>query len=188
MARLFQYVGAKAIADLQVNKPAGILVCSPADVIRWRDMSDQEVCGPNEYVATFTVDEKNRLRIAHRRSEHVACSGRSPVLSAGEIAFTIVKDVVEVTWVTNQSTGYCPEPKSWPAVKFALLNAGIDPPDEFTWNFDFRRCEQCQTINVVKANLFECEVCGSELSQEWNFQDKSGCDLGKHDGGSNCYP
>ena len=39
---------------------------------------------------------------------------------AGEITFTVRPGSISVTWVTNQSTGYCPEPASWPAVETAL--------------------------------------------------------------------
>jgi hypothetical protein len=59
---------------------------------------------------TFVVDEHGSLLIADRRSEHVACACGRPVLSAGEM-FVRGGEVVEVS---NQSTGYCPEPESWP--------------------------------------------------------------------------
>jgi hypothetical protein len=42
------------------------------------------------------------------------------VLSAGEITFSRKGKSLVVSDVTNQSTGYCPEPKSWKAVKASL--------------------------------------------------------------------
>ena len=57
---------------------------------------------------TFVVDLEGVLRLAPRRSEHVACAGGRPVLSAGEVSFERGPDGWEVTSATNQSTGYCP--------------------------------------------------------------------------------
>jgi hypothetical protein len=121
-------------------------------------------------IATFVVDASGELRIADRHSEHVACAGGQPVLSAGEITFEITADSVRVVGVSNQSTGYCPEPVSWPAVEWALQRAGLEAPTRFTLVCVFRRCLRCDTINLVKEGVFECCVCGTELSREYNLQ------------------
>ncbi len=67
------------------------------------------------------------------------------------------------------STGYCPEPESWPAVAAALDKAGIRHPNKFTRAFLFRRCENCKQTNIVKEDNFTCAVCGTELNKEWNL-------------------
>src|SRR5207245_3026844 len=119
--------------------------------------------------ATFIIDETGGLLIADRRSEHVACAGGRPVRSAGEMTFTVKTSGVSVAWVTNQSTGYCPEPDSWPAVEAALARAGIAAPDGFSQEFVFRRCPRCGSINIIKSGVFDCGVCSTPLPEEWNL-------------------
>jgi len=126
--------------------------------------------GTRRMIATFVVDESGCLRVADRRSEHVACSGGSPVLAAGEVTFGLLGNSVEAQEVSNQSTGYCPEPESWKAVAEALAQAGIQGPACYTTEFIFRLCEQCGQINLVKEQLFECAVCNSILPAAWNFK------------------
>jgi hypothetical protein len=77
---------------------------------------------------TFVVDEQGSLLVADRRSEHVACSGGRPVLSAGEMFFSVSDVGIEVVGVSNQSTGFCPEPESWPAIAAALDRIDIPQP------------------------------------------------------------
>lgn len=120
-------------------------------------------------MATFIIDESGWLRIAERRSEHVACAGGKPVRSAGEMTFTVGQVSVSVSCVTNQSTGYCPEPASWPAVAEALARAGIAAPEGFSQEFAFRHCPRCGSINIIKEGVFECGVCSSQLPKEWNL-------------------
>ncbi len=74
----------------------------------------------------------------------------------------------EVIEVSNQSTGFCPEPKSWASVAQALDEISLKHPGEFTLSFTFRRCVQCNLLNVVKENLFNCAECNAELPQNWN--------------------
>jgi hypothetical protein len=169
MRSLYWYVGPKKIAERSLSAPVGTRVESPEDVRRWMRQTGQGVDAAGNVVATFVVDEPGWLRIADRRSEHVACAGGRPVRSAGEMTFTIRGRDVRVTWVTNQSTGYCPEPDSWPAVAAALVRAGIAAPDGFRREFVFRRCPRCSSINVIKEGIFECGVCSSPLPQEWNL-------------------
>ena len=104
------------------------------------------------------------LRVADRRSEHVACAGGEPVLAAGEMTLRMSHAGVEAEEVSNQSTGYCPEPSSWPAVEQALSTAGIKGPDGYTRRFVFRRCGECDQINLIKDGIYECDVCGAPLS------------------------
>ena len=119
---------------------------------------------------TFVVDAEGTLRVADRRSEHVACAGGGDVLAPGEL--TAVRDgaTVRVTDISNQSTGYCPEPASWTAVARALDDAGIAHPGGFTCEVTFRRCPKCGERNLVKDDWFECALCSEELPRAWNFQ------------------
>ncbi len=119
--------------------------------------------------ATFVVDDQCMLLVADRRSEHVACAGGRPVLSAGEMFFRLANSGVEVVEVTNQSTGFCPEPESWPAAAFALERADLPHPAGFTQAFVFRRCPVCKERNVVKDGWFFCSLCGTDLPADWNF-------------------
>src|SRR5207248_2652277 len=104
-----------------------------------------------------------------RRSEHVACAGGEPVLSAGEVTFSISSDV-RVVNVTNQSTGYCPQPASWPAVASALAKAGLDAPAGFDPAYEFRRCICCNGLSIIKDAVFECPECGAALPLMYNAQ------------------
>ena len=92
-----------------------------------------------------------------------------PVLSAGEIAFERGPGGPEVTSATNQSTGYCPEPSSWPTVAAALDRIGVPHPGRFTNEFTFRRCPGCGERNLVRDGDFTCAICDAELPAAWNF-------------------
>ncbi|MBF0289995.1 MAG: hypothetical protein HQM14_19435, partial [SAR324 cluster bacterium] len=63
------------------------------------------------------ISLNQELLLAPQRSEHVACAAGRDVLSAGQMAFD--PETVSLEEVTNQSTGYCPEPESWDAVAMA---------------------------------------------------------------------
>ncbi|MET7333921.1 hypothetical protein [Nonomuraea sp. NPDC005650] len=118
---------------------------------------------------TFVVDLEGDLRLAPRRSEHVACAGGEPVLSAGEILFAEGPTGWAVEEASNQSTGYCPEGGSWPAVGAALDRAGVPHPGRFTVEIVFRRCPRCGERNVVRDDHFFCAICEGELPERWNF-------------------
>jgi hypothetical protein len=118
---------------------------------------------------TFVVSTDGVLCVANRRSEHVACAGGAEVLAAGELVAVADAHGVRVIEVSNQSTGYCPEPESWPAVERALDAAGIAHPGRFTYEATFRRCTGCGERNLVKEGWFVCAVCGAELPLVWNI-------------------
>jgi hypothetical protein len=167
--QLHRYVGPKRIADRIRSGPAGTPIRSPDDVRAWvRDTAQELSAGC--VIATFVIDAPAILLVADRRSEHVVCAGGQPVLSAGEITFHIGR-AVEVTGVSNQSTGYCPEPESWPAVAEALSRAGLVAPDRFSLACVFRRCIRRDNLNLVKDGVFECGICGSELPAAYNVQE-----------------
>ena len=92
-------------------------------------------------------------------------------MSAGEMFLGRSGTVWRVAEVSNQSTGFCPEPESWPAVAVALDRAGIAHLGGFTLAVAFRRCPSCGERNVVKDGWFACGVCGADLPADWNFGD-----------------
>lgn len=169
MLRRYRYVGPANILAKSLGRPRGLEVTSPADVKRWANETGQVPAKDQTLAVTFVIDEIGRLLIADRRSEHVACAGGGDVLSAGEIYFGFDGGRVRVEEVTNQSTGYCPEPESWPAVAAALERAEIAHPSEFTTAYVFRRCDACGQRSIVKDSWFQCDVCGASLPRHWNF-------------------
>ncbi|WP_238009797.1 hypothetical protein KZZ52_09025 [Dactylosporangium sp. AC04546] len=150
----YAYVGPPELRSRPA--PTGVPVASPADFAAW--LAAQTAADLAEPF-TFVVMPDGALRLAPRRSEHVACAGGSDVLSAGEIAFT----GGAVREVTNQSTGYCPAASSWPAVAAALSRAGLSYPPGFTSALTYRHCPACAALNVVRDEDYTCAVCGSAL-------------------------
>ena len=164
----YRYVGPSEISDRANPTSPRLGVSFPRNVRAWYQAAEDAAPLPAQVTATFVIDVEGKLWIADRRSEHVACARRQPVFSAGEMTFDISSDRVEATWITNQSTGYCPEPESWPVVAHALDNVGIGHNHQFDACYHFRRCN-CGQINLVKDEEFVCCVCESDLSREWNF-------------------
>lgn len=157
--RRYAYVGPSAIRDANKNAALGIAIASPDDL---RPHATGEPL-------TFVVDAVGTLRVATRRSEHVACAGGGEVLSAGELTAVVDRNAPRVVEVSNLSTGYCPEPESWHAVAGALDRAGVEHPGRFTFEAIFRRCEACGERNVVKDDWFHCAICDAALPERWNF-------------------
>ncbi|APR85595.1 Hypothetical protein A7982_10944 [Minicystis rosea] len=163
-ARIYQYIGPTALKAAAEDPIARLEPRSPVDVIAW--LGARKV---SQATFTFIVDVSGALWISDRGTEHVACARGKPVLAAGEITLRHAGDAVSVASITNQSTGYCPEPECWVAVSSALSRAGLTAPDGFTHAFSFRRCPSCGTTNLLKAEAPECGVCGEELPAAWNF-------------------
>ncbi|WP_446038437.1 hypothetical protein [Streptomyces sp. SID1121] len=173
---VYEYVGPVAIRAASVRPGGeGAEIRSPRDFASWVAARAGELAEP----FTFVVDEAGVLRLAPRRSEHVACAGGGAVLSAGEMAFARENDRWVVGEVSNQSTGYCPDGSSWPSVAAALEGAGLEHPPGFTHEVVFRRClgggadPQCREVNMVKEGDFFCVFCGGELPAEWNVGARS---------------
>jgi hypothetical protein len=169
MSRLYRYVGPTEIKARVSGRGAGTRISSPEDLLEWARATSRPSPPDGLVAATFTIDAMGDLLIADRRSEHVACAGGGPVLSAGEVFFLVESERVAVLEVNNLSTGYCPEPASWAAVAAALHRAGIAHPDGFTTEIVFRRCSHCGERNVVRDAWFVCGVCGADLPRDWNF-------------------
>ncbi|GKQ39326.1 hypothetical protein [Streptomyces sp. A012304] len=160
--RLYRYVGPEELRRAVVPGTGGTVIRRAADLDAWA--AEQ---GAKE-TYTFVVAPDGLLRLAPRRSEHVACAGGGAVLAAGEIGFLRTPDGRQVDEVSNQSTGYCPDPDCWPAVAAALERAGIGHPGGFTHALLFRRCPRCRENNVVREGVFVCVFCDGDLPRSWN--------------------
>jgi hypothetical protein len=171
--RQYSYVGPHAVRQLLQQPSQRTCVRHSDDILDWIKATKPSVQPDKTIVATFIIDTSQALWIADRHSEHVVCAAGQDVLSAGEITFDIQGNQIEVVEVTNQSTGYCPEPESWWAVESALAQIGLPHPSAFTTEFIFRQCRACGTTNIVKDMWFECAVCQAELSQRWNYSEHS---------------
>ena len=162
------YVGPKEIFKRVDQQFEGHVIGKTVDILEWIQKTDQKIIH-EELIATFIINLNEELVIADRHSEHVLCAGGKNVLSAGEITFNFETQEISVSEITNQSTGYCPEPKSWEYVEMALNKIDIESPNYFTRAFEFRYCEHCQNKNLIKEDIYECTFCGSELDRTWNI-------------------
>jgi hypothetical protein len=169
--RSYDYIGPVELTDLVSLDAIGQMVASFEDFSTWvAARSAVELEEP----FTFVVDLDGSLRLAPRRSEHVVCAGGDPVLGAGEISFARRGDGWVVSQVSNQSTGYCPDLVSWSAVAAALARVGLPRPGAFTHEVVFRRCLECDELNVVKEGYFVCAFCESNLPAVWNLERGAG--------------
>lgn len=148
---------------------AGGFVVSDADsLVGW--MESQDEWDGDTLTVTFVVSADGRLAVAPRRSEHAVCAGGQDVLAAGELelrAFPRLK----VVSASNQSTGYCPDPACWRAAFLALQSLQIPAPEDLTFAFEFRRCDQCRAINLIKEDWLYCAECGGALPQQSNVHE-----------------
>jgi len=167
--RLYHYVGPADILARAKESPSGAYVTSLTALDAWVATTHQRSDATAVIPATFVVDAHGDLRLADRHSEHIACAGGQPVRSAGEIFLARRTDGWEVTEISNQSTGYCPDPESWPQVAAALARIPLPHPGRFTFACIFRRCPLCSQLNLVKDDVFECGVCGADLPTLWNL-------------------
>ncbi|MFG1798208.1 hypothetical protein [Nocardia sp. NPDC049149] len=164
--RHYEYVGpADLLAEVRPGG-TGQPIESSVDLVTW--LAAQHADESTEPF-TYIVGLDGLLRLAPRRSEHVVCAGGAAVLGAGEIAFELRRGVWVVDSISNQSTGYCPDPDSWFAVADTLDLAGLAHPGQFTDPVVFRSCPHCRQRNLVKDEHFYCAVCDTELPRKWNF-------------------
>jgi hypothetical protein len=167
--RTYRYVGPK---DLLVLAASDVARCQPrdgAELLAW--LREQGLAAP--VTLTYVVTLDGALRVSPRHAEHVACARGESVLAAGEIALGVLQGRLHVRTVTNQSTGYCPEPSCFPEVASALRRVGLEPPTEIAHEFVFRRCKSCEAIAIVKDDDYECASCGAELPRTWNLDESS---------------
>lgn len=167
----YQYVGSQEITDGLDLTIGGSVMVDLADVRKWiLDRSEEWV--NSTITATFVISEEEEFIINGRHSEHVMCAMGKPVLSAGEVSFQMEGKDLFISDITNQSTGYCPKPDSWTIVQVVLDRIGIIHPDYFTRAYHFRYCEMCQSINLIKDEVYDCILCGAPLDKEWNVDKK----------------
>lgn len=167
--KVYRYIGLPNLLSISGDGPLRCNIGSERDILDWIAITHQTMDSEGSLVATFVIDLDGRLWIADRYSEHVQCARGREVLSAGEMTFTITATAVEVSAITNQSTGYCPEPESWPVVRSALNHAMLKHPPYLTISFTFRKCVKCGMTNIVKEDWFLCGVCMCELPAKWNY-------------------
>lgn len=160
----FRYVG-----DPALRRPPPddmVVVRSRTALDAWLATRDRtEVTEPFTYV----VDLTGLLRLAPRRSEHVAAAEGDDVLAAGEVTFGHDASGWTVTEVSNHSTGYCPDLDSWEAVAIALDRVRMPRPPGFTHAVVFRRCPVCDERNIVREDDYVCALCDAGLPRAWNF-------------------
>lgn len=164
--REYEYVGTSDIRDAAKLQPCGTRILSLDNLRAWLSTTQTDRLPDGSRIATFTIDLDGGLRLAPRRSEHVACASGGPVLSAGEISFD---ERLTVTDISNQSTGFCPEPESWANVASTLNRIGIRHPGRFTHEVVFRLCPSCGERNIVKDDWYYCLICDAKLPRSWNF-------------------
>lgn len=162
--RRYAYVGPAAVRE-SAGTHGGAAIVARTDLAAWVAGHAHELA-LDGFAITYVVTPDGALRVAPRRSEHVACAGGGDVLAAGELVLSRDARVVEAS---NLSTGFCPEPACWTELAAALDRAGIPRPEGFEHPVVFRRCESCGQRNVVKEDAFVCAVCDAELPAEWNF-------------------
>lgn len=163
--RLYDYVGPPDIAAAVAGVDTGVTVRHADDLVRAARAGDERQ--GDAIVLTFVVTSDGELRVAPRRSEHVACARGGRVLAAGELTIRLAP--LEVVAASNQSTGYCPEPSSWLVARAILDGVGVVCPRAPTRACVFRRCPACGERNLVKDEWYVCDLCGEALPLAWNF-------------------
>lgn len=150
MVRLYRYVGPEDIRSKVAGYPSGKRMDSMRDIEEW--LSEHSSTSGQLTPATFVIDEEGYLRLADRHSEHVACAGGNPVYCAGEMFFAVGSRGPEIVEISNQSSGYCPEPESWSKVQEILDRIEISHPGNFTLEVVFRRCPA--VIDGISRNVY----------------------------------
>src|SRR5687768_4353339 len=153
MERLYTYVGAASARSRAEGTPPGATIRAREDLVAWVDAHPESVTD----AATVVIDARGVLRLAPRRSEHVACAGGGDVRAAGEIAFA--RGASGVRWCSNQSSGYCPEPACHAPLRMALAALGVRTTPPFEPECVWRRCPRCAQINLVKDGDLTCSCC-----------------------------
>ncbi|QDV52265.1 hypothetical protein [Gimesia fumaroli] len=165
----YKYVGPAEIKDRALKAPVTPPISTQPELNQRLKELDFESLHNQPLIVTFVIATFGGLKLTDRHNEHVVCASGHNVLSAGEMGFAYQDKNCVIENITNQSTGYCPEPESWHAVDSALDQIGIEHPEYFEPAFDFRRCTQCGQTNLIKDNWFICAVCEGELPKDWNF-------------------
>lgn len=167
MPHLYPYIGPLELLHAWNERSQRHIIRTIADVDQW--ITTQATSRHEQRLtASFIIDPTAQLWIADQRSEHVACARGDHVLAAGEITFIFEAGLLVNCELTNQSTGYCPEPSTWSVVQSVLDQIGLPHAGGWATSYDFRRCPACDMINLIKDQWFVCAVCEHELPLEWN--------------------
>jgi hypothetical protein len=169
---LYPYVGPKEIAMYGSSDIVRVHVLSTKDILSWVHATNQQPDASGAILATYIVNEQAEWWLTDRSYEHVACAQGTPVTAAGEVGFWLENGSLDISYVSNQSTGYCPEPSSWSAWKEACLQTDIQPPDNWSVAFQFRRCPACKSIQLIKEEDWFCAICDTALPEQWNLLDE----------------
>lgn len=164
--RTYGYVGPLEILKQSQSQSAGTTIADRSQLISWINANRELGNSLETVTATFVISLEGYLKLSPRRSEHIACAGGKPVLSAGEVTISSSGEILEVS---NYSTGFCPEPSSWDACASAFQRISVPTPGNFTQVVVFRKCPNCLQRNIVKDDWYFCDVCGTELPRNWNF-------------------
>ncbi len=167
--KIYPYVGNASLRDNLPPTSHRYHVMQSKALLQWLKETKQPNNIDNSLTVTFIIDFGNKLWINDRHSEHVLCANGEDVLSAGEMTFDVANTPVDIVSITNQSTGYCPEPESFRSVKLALNQTDLKYPLDFTTAYQFRLCKNCGTKNIIKDNWYVCAVCDADLNLKWNF-------------------
>ncbi len=159
--KAYPYIGPPERRELGDLPCARQCVVNARNILDWIGQTHPKQHITHTITATFIVDIAGYLWIADRHYEHVACAQGQSVLSAGEITFA-QEDGLEITALSNQSTGYCPHVKTWPAVARALSRAQLTFPATWTLACTFARCTQCHTLHLIKHESWICAVCNAD--------------------------
>ncbi|WP_110514314.1 hypothetical protein [Herpetosiphon llansteffanensis] len=168
MARMYWYVGPIELSHMPKPLPSRSQIRQRADVEAWIAAQPRDTGKHQQLTATFIIDQALQLWLADQRSEHVVCARGAAVLAAGEISFVLEANRLIYCELTNQSTGYCPEPTTWTVVQQVLDSIGLPHAGAWATSYEFRRCPACAMLNLIKEHWFFCAVCEHELPRQWN--------------------
>lgn len=159
---LYAYVGSARVLDAVVGQPAGAPIASKEALVAWLAANPDAL----REGATWVIDRAGVLRLAPRRSEHVACAGDTVVRAAGEMEFARDGAVLRVS---NQSSGFCPEVTTFALLDATLSAIGVKHPEGYDPACEWRRCEACAQLVLVKDDDYACPCCDADLPRVWNL-------------------
>lgn len=163
---VFHYIGNPALIERNAFR---LQVRSEGDLAKWYFRHQFECDCEGLVPATYIVDAAGWLWIAERRSEHVCCAHGEAVQAAGELFIETKKGVGIVARMSNQSTGYCPAVESWNVIHDVLDKLEVSHPLFFDPQCEFRQCESCGIVQLVKDDFYECCVCSNSLPETRNI-------------------
>ena len=157
----YPYVGPERIRSAAAGAQPGTVIGSADALAEWLEQNPDALAEG----ATYVVDLRGRLRVAPRRSEHVACASADPLLAAGEFtsgpppqspAPATTRRATPLTSTAYRARARAARGRARTAAR--VLSGPIV----------FRRFPRCREINVVKGGWFVCALCDADLPEQWN--------------------